>query len=225
MSSRHPIDEIFRDKLAQLSTEPPMHLWDKIDQTRRKRRRGGIYFRLLAGVALSAIVALGIWAGMPTDHPSLQHLPIPFAQNEKEQATFTKDQPASTNNSLAQTESAAPVQKQRTTTVRPKDNHQIYPQKTAAELQTKSGKSIELPQEINNQEETPRVQTTEEIARWHTPELPILAFHEQKATNAAPFAFNDPTDCAKFRKTSLEVLCYLRWCHRSGTSTDVAQRC
>lgn len=32
--NRHPIDDLFRDGLNQHSMEPPMHVWERIDQTR-----------------------------------------------------------------------------------------------------------------------------------------------------------------------------------------------
>ncbi len=62
MSQKHPIDELFRQKLENHAFKPPMELWEKIDQQRNRRkillRRGfSMRFLLLSGLILSLAVA------------------------------------------------------------------------------------------------------------------------------------------------------------------------
>lgn len=62
MSRKHPIDELFRSKLENHAFEPPMQLWDNIDQKRNRRkaiagRFGYTRILVLAGLLLAGGVA------------------------------------------------------------------------------------------------------------------------------------------------------------------------
>ncbi|KAA3630914.1 MAG: hypothetical protein DWQ02_17185 [Bacteroidetes bacterium] len=96
MSQQHPIDELFRQKLENHAFEPPMQLWEKIDQQRNRRRillRRGLAGRLLvlSGVVIAISVA-GFFAwdqfrdqGRTTDNE------IAFLENEHIGAFFHDD--------------------------------------------------------------------------------------------------------------------------------------
>jgi hypothetical protein len=62
MSQKHPMDELFRQKLENHAFEPPMELWGKIDQQRNRRtillRRGlPVRFLMISGLIITLAVA------------------------------------------------------------------------------------------------------------------------------------------------------------------------
>lgn len=64
--SRHPIDDLFRDGLDQHSVEPPMHVWERIDQTRTPvyklmnnfKQNSRWYLSVAAGLVLMSSAAI-----------------------------------------------------------------------------------------------------------------------------------------------------------------------
>lgn len=64
--SRHPIDDLFRDGLNQHSVEPPMHVWERIDQTRTPvyklvnnfKQNSRWYLSVAAGLVLMSSAAI-----------------------------------------------------------------------------------------------------------------------------------------------------------------------
>ncbi|MBI1222831.1 MAG: outer membrane beta-barrel protein [Bacteroidetes bacterium] len=64
--NRHPIDDLFRDGLDQYSVEPPMHVWERIDQTRTPvyklinnfKQNARWYMSLAAGLVLISSAAI-----------------------------------------------------------------------------------------------------------------------------------------------------------------------
>ncbi|MHB1279331.1 MAG: outer membrane beta-barrel protein [Bacteroidia bacterium] len=64
--NRHPIDDLFRDGLSQHSVEPPMHVWERIDQTRTPvykllnnfKQNSRWYLSVAAGLVLMSSAAV-----------------------------------------------------------------------------------------------------------------------------------------------------------------------
>lgn len=64
--NRHPIDDLFRDGLSQHSVEPPMHVWERIDQTRTPvykllnnfKQNSRWYLSVAAGLVLMSSAAI-----------------------------------------------------------------------------------------------------------------------------------------------------------------------
>ncbi|KGE87822.1 MAG: hypothetical protein ACE362_27555 [Phaeodactylibacter xiamenensis] len=79
MNRQHPLDDAFRDKLQDLTTETPMHLWEQIDQKRNWKHRFLNQIRhyrpfatVLASMA-AAGVALLLWNNQ---QPTLTAFPV-----------------------------------------------------------------------------------------------------------------------------------------------------
>ena len=64
--NRHPIDDLFRDGLDQHSVEPPMHVWERIDQTRTPvyklinnfKQHSSWYLSVAAGLVFMSAAAI-----------------------------------------------------------------------------------------------------------------------------------------------------------------------
>lgn len=69
--NRHPIDDLFRDGLNQHSVEPPMHVWERIDQTRTPvyklvnnfKQNSRWYLSIAAGLVLMSSAAIMFLSG------------------------------------------------------------------------------------------------------------------------------------------------------------------
>ncbi len=119
MSQQHPIDELFRQKLENHAFEPPMQLWEKIDQQRNRRRillRRGLPGRLLllSGVVIALTVA-GFFAwDQFSDQTSTTDKEIALLENEEYEqmgAFFQNDMTAVSEQVDQQTTGAEEVAK------------------------------------------------------------------------------------------------------------------
>lgn len=71
--NRHPIDDLFRDGLDQHSVEPPMHVWDRIDQTRTPvyklmnnfKQHSSWYLSVAAGLVFMSAAAVMFLSDSP----------------------------------------------------------------------------------------------------------------------------------------------------------------
>ena len=82
MSRRlHPVEEVFRQKLAQHSAETPHHLWERIERERNARTARRL--RLQQRYALAALLVIGLGAGIMSWYakidvaPTLGSFPLP----------------------------------------------------------------------------------------------------------------------------------------------------
>lgn len=65
MNGKHPVDELFAQKLRAAEAEPPAGLWDRIARERDRRKAGAAWWSRFAGIAaLLALLAggIGYWA-------------------------------------------------------------------------------------------------------------------------------------------------------------------
>ena len=79
MSHNHPIDDLFNRKLSDFSSEPPMHLWEKIDQKRDWKYKLLNQIRLHKQsflVVSSLLLLICAWQFRPSTVPDLGHFPI-----------------------------------------------------------------------------------------------------------------------------------------------------
>ena len=79
MSQNHPIDDLFNRKLSEYSSEPPMHLWDKIDQKRDWKHKLLNQIRLHKQsllVVSSLLLLLCAWQFIKPVSPTLGHFPV-----------------------------------------------------------------------------------------------------------------------------------------------------
>ncbi len=194
MSSRHPIDEVFRDKLAQYSTESPMHLWEKIDQKRSQRKRRGLYFRVLAGLGVLLVTFALIWTNFSADQYTLNALPIPLKERNNLSIAQNKtphlaksETPEPNQEQIVQRLTSIPKTEKRIFTTEDKSLNAVTAEDAAEQLETSTEIEMEAKKSINTE-------------KWASQTLPILAFQSQVATTATDFEFTDPTDCAKFKK-------------------------
>ncbi len=66
MSKRHPIDDLFRQHLANSSVQPPTYLWDRIVQERRRRRQRRIWmWSAPLSLIASMVIAVILWNPKP----------------------------------------------------------------------------------------------------------------------------------------------------------------
>ncbi len=98
MNQRHPIDQVFQDRLQHHELEPPMHLFDKIDAQRQaaqgqeQRKKRWIYWSATALLLLLG-TALWFWVAPNDDQldlfsPSIEHLVVAEkAQKSADQST------------------------------------------------------------------------------------------------------------------------------------------
>ncbi len=90
MKRRHPIDEAFRQGLADRSEATPAHLWDAIDRRRPARRRWWLFLRrhwLQATAALAVPVLIAVLL-FPPSTQELGYFPIPDTPRAPRTATL-----------------------------------------------------------------------------------------------------------------------------------------
>ena len=79
MKSNNPTDQIFRKSLGDYASEPPMHIWERIDQKRSPRHRAWMLFRRNWGVAMLALLLVGTVSFWMLDEG---HEDLQLVQNE-----------------------------------------------------------------------------------------------------------------------------------------------
>lgn len=103
MSKTHPIDELFKGQLKEYEMAPPMHLWDAIDQKRRRPKAGFWWIRkngLLLSIGLLAIFIASVilWKNLAETKVShLDHFPI-YQENKGNTAENVVDIPEESQN-------------------------------------------------------------------------------------------------------------------------------
>lgn len=78
MNDKHPIDDLFQRGLEQHSVPPPMHIWERIEESRNTRHKSKlILFRqkvsIVSGAA--AVLLAGVWLAWPFT-PQLGSFPV-----------------------------------------------------------------------------------------------------------------------------------------------------
>ncbi|MCB9302197.1 MAG: hypothetical protein H6566_16240 [Lewinellaceae bacterium] len=82
MNKHYPLDEAFRKKLRDFAPEPPMHLWEQIEQERNWRHRFLNKARQHQPLVVlgGAILLVGLsWLAWPIQPPVLQSFPVPLS--------------------------------------------------------------------------------------------------------------------------------------------------
>ncbi|MBX2875588.1 MAG: anti-sigma factor [Saprospiraceae bacterium] len=77
-NENHPIDDLFKRGLKNRSVPPPMHVWERIEESRSIRHRGKLFLWRRKAVLLSsaaAVLLLGVWLGW-SEPPHLGSFPI-----------------------------------------------------------------------------------------------------------------------------------------------------
>ncbi len=95
--NRHPIDDLFRDGLSQHSVEPPMHVWERIDQTRTPvykllnnfKQNSRWYLSVAAGLVLMSSAAIMFLTDAP-EKSLAQGTGTTVAPAQTEQGTATE---------------------------------------------------------------------------------------------------------------------------------------
>lgn len=97
--NRHPIDDLFRDGLSQHSVEPPMHVWERIDQTRTPvykllnnfKQNSRWYLSVAAGLVLMSSAAIIFLTDAPeialTDGTGTTGAPVQTEQGTAAEST------------------------------------------------------------------------------------------------------------------------------------------
>ncbi len=88
MNQSHPIDDLFQGKLKDYEVAPPMHLWDAIDQKRRKPKSGFWWLKkrgLFMGIGFLLLALSGFLLLMPQNQTpeSIQFFPVPLVNSEQ----------------------------------------------------------------------------------------------------------------------------------------------
>lgn len=89
-NEKHPIDDLFQRGLNQHAVPPPMHIWERIEESRSRRHRSKLVFLRQKFTIISsaaAVLLLGVWLGW-SDGPTLGSFPLntgtePLAQLEQ----------------------------------------------------------------------------------------------------------------------------------------------
>ncbi len=89
MSDRHPIDDFFRAQLESEELPPPMHIWERIAETRDRaaaapastRRPGWSFLVLLSGML--ALITVCIPLILNDTKPAISHFPITVTPTQK----------------------------------------------------------------------------------------------------------------------------------------------
>ncbi|GJM33064.1 MAG: hypothetical protein DHS20C18_20650 [Saprospiraceae bacterium] len=200
MSARNPIDAIFKDKLAHHSTEPPMHLWEKIDQKRSKRDRNVLYFRsTLVGLALLTTAAISLFLIRQNQETTIQFLPIP-QYGQVAQAEIEQPQTTSLATKLEITKQHTESTKQKNRFPAPLNKATVKKEKQTLGQEINIEEAITIETEAGADE---AIQSNNSFVlqnQWKSPKLEMPALDALQTSSVSAFKFTDPTDCAKFNK-------------------------
>lgn len=77
-NEKHPIDDLFQRGLNQHAVPPPMHVWERIEESRGRRHRNKLVvmrqkFTIISSAA--AVLLLGVWLGW-SETPELGSFPL-----------------------------------------------------------------------------------------------------------------------------------------------------
>ncbi|MCH2082894.1 MAG: hypothetical protein MK226_10930 [Saprospiraceae bacterium] len=98
MNRRHPTDKAFSERLEHYSLEPPMDIWNRIDQKRDWRHKLSNHLRLkwlvytVSTFAICLVTLVSLFSDLSK---SINHFPIPLAKAER--AQLVADQPEKAN--------------------------------------------------------------------------------------------------------------------------------